>query len=158
VRSVARTAYRYLGQMDKRSFKAMSRGLVIGLVIVIALAADDITIPKKRSPGKNWNFALTHPTILLHIIFGTLVVLAAIVLLVRSIRSGDRASIVVSLVGLAFVLLAWATGEQYVATLKNSALSNMGIGWFGAIATYGAGWYLKRTRSTTMSSDPSAKA
>ncbi|MGA2529466.1 MAG: hypothetical protein ABSG36_09935 [Acidimicrobiales bacterium] len=141
-----------LGQMDQRSFKAMARGLVIGLVIVIALAADDITIPKNRSSGKNWNFALTHSTILLHIIFGTIVVLTAIVLLIRSIRSGDRSSIVVSLIGLAFVLLAWAMGEQYVATLKNSALSDMGIGWFGAIAAYGTGWYLKRTRSTTVRS------
>jgi len=146
-----------LGLMDQRSFKAMSRGLVIGLVIVIALAADDVTIPKNRSTGKNWNFAITHPTILLHIVFGTLVVLTAIVLLIRSIHSGDRSSIVASLIGLGFVLLAWAMGEQYVATLKNSALSDMGIGWFGAIATYGAGWYLNRTRPPTMRTDSSSK-
>jgi hypothetical protein len=136
----------------------MSRGLVIGLVIVIALAADDVTIPKNRSTGRNWNFALTHPTILLHIIFGTLVVLTAVVLLIRSIHSGDRSSIVVSLIGLGFVLLAWAMGEHYVATLKNSALSDMGIGWFGAIATYATGWYLNRTRPATIRPDSSSKA
>ena len=136
----------------------MSRGLVVGLVIVIALAADDITIPKNRSTGKNWNFALTRPTILLHIIFGTLVVLAAIVLVLRSLHSGDRSSIVVSLIGLGFVLFAWAMGEQYVATLKNGALSDMGIGWFGAIASYGIGWYLHRKRPPTISLDSSSKA
>ncbi|MGA2211567.1 MAG: hypothetical protein ABSH30_18290 [Acidimicrobiales bacterium] len=137
--------------MQPKTFKALVRGLVVGLVIVVGLVAYDIKIPKGRSSSKNWNFVLTHPTILLHIIFGSLVLLGAVVLLVRSVRSRVRPWMAVSAIGLAFVIFAFATGEQYVSALNNTALSDMGLGWFGAIATYGVGWYYgrKATSSTT---------
>jgi hypothetical protein len=130
--------------MQSTSFKVASRGLVVGLVVVIGLVAYNINIPKGRSSSKNWHFVLTHPTILLHVILGTLVLLGAIALLVRSVRSRVRPWMVISAIGLAFVILAFAMGEQYVSSLGNTALSDMGIGWFGAIATYGVGWYLNR--------------
>ena len=133
-------------QMEQTTFKSMSRGLVMGLVVVIALVAYDIKIPKGRSSSKNWHFALTHPTILLHIVFAVVVIIAAIVLLVRSVRTHNRTWILLSTLGVAFVLLAFAMGETYVSNLSNSALSDMGLAWFGAIATYGAGWYLSRAK------------
>jgi uncharacterized membrane protein YozB (DUF420 family) len=132
--------------MERANFKSMSRVLVMGLVVVIALVAYDITIPKGRSSSKNWRFVLTHPTILLHIVFAVVVVIAAIALLVRSVRSHNRTWILISMLGVAFVLLAFAMGEIYVTNLNNSALSNMGLAWFGAIATYGVGWYLSRAK------------
>ncbi|MGC9961222.1 MAG: hypothetical protein ABSE47_04885 [Acidimicrobiales bacterium] len=136
--------------MQPKTFKSIARGLVFGLVIVVALVAYDIKIPKGQSSSKNWNFVLTHPTILLHIILGCLVLLGAIVLLVRSVRSRVRPWVAVSAIGLAFVIFAFATGEQYVSTLDNSALSDMGLGWFGAIATYGVGWYLNRKSASSI--------
>ena len=136
--------------MQPKTFKSIARGLVFGLVIVVALVAYDIKIPKGQSSSKSWNFVLTHPTILLHIILGCLVLLGAIVLLVRSVRSRVRPWVAVSAIGLAFVIFAFATGEQYVSTLDNSALSDMGLGWFGAIATYGVGWYLNRKSASSI--------
>ena len=135
--------------MQTKTFKMLARGLFIGLVIVVGLVSYDITIPKGRSSSKNWNFVLTHPTILLHIIFGSLVLLGAIALLVRSVRSRVRPWIAISAIGLAFVIFAFATGEQYVSTLSNADLSDMGIGWFGAIATYGVGWYLNHKSASS---------
>jgi hypothetical protein len=44
------------------------------------------------------------------------------------------------------VMLAFASGEDYVVTLRESALNYMSIGWFGAVATYGVGWYLGRKK------------
>lgn len=148
-----RTVYDYMGygqtmpqpqRMQPKTFKTLFRGLVLGLVVVVGLVAYNIKIPTGRTTSKNWNFVLAHPTILLHIIMGSLMLLAAIVVLVWSARSHDRRWIAISALGLAFVIVAIATGEQYVATLSNTDLSDMGIGWFGAIATYGAGWYLSR--------------
>ena len=137
--------------MQSKTFKKLTRGLVLGLVIVVGLVSYDITIPKGRSSSKNWNFVLAHPTILLHIIFGSLVLLGTVVLLVGSVRSHVRTRIVISAIGLVFVILAVATGEQYVSTLSNTDLSDMGIGWFGAIAAYATGWYLNRkTASSTV--------
>ncbi|HEY5272144.1 MAG TPA: hypothetical protein VIJ34_02805 [Acidimicrobiales bacterium] len=135
--------------MQPKTFKMLARGLVLGLVIVVGLVSYDITIPKGRSRSKNWSFVLTHPTILLHIIFGSLVLLGAIALLVRSVRSRVRPWIVISAIGLAFVIFAFATGEQYVSTLSNADLSDMGIGWFAGIATYGVGWFLNRKATSS---------
>ncbi len=45
---------------------------------------------------------------------------------------------------MAFVILAYAAGEDYVTTLRNSALTLMSVGWLGAIVSYGAGCYRGR--------------
>ncbi len=133
-------------RVERAGFKAMSRGLVVGLVIVIGLVAYDITIPKGRSSSKNWHFVLSHPTILLHIAFATVVVITAVALLVRSFRSHNRIWLLLSALGVAFVLFAFVAGETYVSTLSNSALSDMGLGWFGAIVAYSVGWYVSRVK------------
>ena len=129
------------GRMELAGFKAMTRGLVIGLAIVVALVSYDITIPAGESAGRNWRFVLTHPTILLHIVAAAIVVIGAIVLVIRSARSHKSPWIVLSALGLAFVLLAFVMGENYVRTLHNSSLSAMSTGWVGAIVTFGVGWY-----------------
>lgn len=51
-----------------------------------------------------------------------------------------------SATGLAFVLAAFAAGEDYVMSLHDSALNYMSIGWAGAVIAYGTGWYLGRRR------------
>ncbi|HUC58918.1 MAG TPA: hypothetical protein VMA95_16065 [Streptosporangiaceae bacterium] len=131
--------------------KKSSRALVIALAVVVALAAFNITIPAGKSAASNWKFTLTHPTILLHVIVATAVLVAAAVALIMSLRGHDRSWIVISAVGLAFVLLAFAGGLEYVASLQKGALNAMSLGWTGAVITYGAGWFLGRrlgTRST----------
>jgi len=101
----------------------------------------DITIPPGESAGRNWNFVFTHPTILLHVVAAVIVVIGAIALVIRSARSRNPAWIVLSALGLTFILLAFVMGENYVQTLDNSSLSGMSAGWAGAIVTYGVGWY-----------------
>jgi hypothetical protein len=130
--------------MDAATFKKMSRALVIALVLAAALASYDIKIPGGRSRASNWKFVATHPTILLHVIVATAILVMAIIVLVMAIRSRNRPWIILSVIGLGFVLLAFASGEDYVATLRRSADDDMGIGWFGAISTYATGWYLAR--------------
>jgi uncharacterized membrane protein len=129
------------GRINRAGFKAMTRGLAVGLVVIVALVSYDITIPAGQSDGRNWRFVLTHPTLLLHVVAAVIVVIGAIALVVRSARSHNPPWIVLSGLGLAFVLLAFAMGENYVQTLHNSSLSGMSIGWVGAIVTYGVGWY-----------------
>jgi peptidoglycan/LPS O-acetylase OafA/YrhL len=122
--------------------KNLSRALVVGLVVVVILASFNIAIPPGKSAASNWRFALTHPTILLHVITGTAVLVVAIVALVGSLRSRDRSWMALSAAGLAFLVLAYAAGEDYVMSLHKSALNYMGAGWAGAVIMYGTGWYL----------------
>jgi len=126
--------------------KRPSRSLVIALVLVVALAGFNITFPTGKSASSNWTFALTRPTILLHIIVATAILVMAVITLIRSVRSRDGTWTALSATGLAFVLVAFASGEDYVMSLHKSALNYMSIGWTGAVIAYGTGWYLGRRR------------
>jgi hypothetical protein len=136
-----------MGKTGTVAFKKLSRWLVIGLAVVVALVSYNISIPAGRSSASNWKFVATHPTILLHVVVATVVLVLAAIMLILAIRSRDQAWIILSVAGLAFVLLAFASGENYVITLRKSALDYMSIGWLGAIVIYGIGWYLGRRRT-----------
>jgi mannose/fructose/N-acetylgalactosamine-specific phosphotransferase system component IID len=136
-----------MAKTDAAGFKRLSRWLVIALAVVVALVSYNVTIPSGRSSASNWRFVATHPTILLHVIVATVILVMAVVLLILAIRKRNQSWIVLSVIGLAFVLLAFASGEDYVMTLRKSSLDYMSIGWLGAIVTYGIGWYLGRKKS-----------
>jgi hypothetical protein len=126
--------------------KRLSRMLVLALVAVVALAGYNITFPAGKSASSNWTFALTHPTVLLHIAVATAILVMAVIALIRSIRGRDRPWAALSVAGLIFVLAAFACGEDYVTSLHKSALNGMSIGWAGAVIAYGTGWYLGHRR------------
>jgi len=130
--------------MAAATFKKLSRGLVISLAAVVALVGYNISFPAGRSSASNWRFVAAHPTLLLHVIVAAAILVMAVITLILSVRSRNRSWIILSAAGLAFVLLAFASGSEYVTTLRRSADGYMGAGWFGAIVTYGIGWYLAR--------------
>jgi multisubunit Na+/H+ antiporter MnhB subunit len=130
-----------MGRTGTDGFKKLSRWLVIALAVVVALVSYNINIPAGRS-SSHWKFVVSHPTILLHIVVATATLVLAIIMLVQAVRSRERSWIILSAAGLAFVALAFASGEDYVMTLQKSALNYMSIGWLGAIIGYGIGWYL----------------
>jgi hypothetical protein len=133
------------------NLKKVSRRLVIELATVIALVSFNVNFPKHDSASQAWKFVFKHPTILLHIIVGTILVVESIIFLVRAIRGHDGLWITVSSLGLAFVLVAFASGETYVSTQKGSALTLMGNAAAGALVAFGVGWYWgrRRTRATS---------
>jgi hypothetical protein len=122
-------------------FKKTSKRIVGELAVVVALVSYKINFPKNTSSSQAWKFVLHHPAVLLHIIVGTIIITEAVILLVRCLRSKDRVWIALAIIGLVFVLAAWASGERYVGTQSNNALTYMGNFWFGAIVMYGFGWY-----------------
>ena len=128
--------------MQPATFKSLSRALV----------SVNLKIPGGHSAASNWKFVTSHPTLLLHVIVGTAILVTAVVLLVMSIRSRHRPWIVMSAIGLVFVLLAFVSGDAYVGSLRNSADDSMSVGWLGAIVTYGVAWY--RTRAAALRAHP----
>lgn len=121
--------------------KSQSRRIVLELIVVVALASFSTHFSTGESSTKAWSFVTHHPLILLHVVFGTIVVVEATVLLVRACLKRWRQWIVVAALGLACVLIAWVSGENYVATQHRASLDNMSLAWFGAIVLYGVGWY-----------------
>lgn len=66
--------------------KRLSRVLVIALVVVVALVGYNITFPAGKSATSNWTFVLAHPTLLLHVIVATRILVMAVIALIRSVR------------------------------------------------------------------------
>jgi hypothetical protein len=127
--------------MNQQSFRRISKRLVIELAIVVALVSYKIHFPKGIPVTKAWQFVFTHVPVLLHVVVGTIILAEAIIFLIRSIRSHNLTWIIWAFFGFAFILLAYVSGEYYVTTQRDSAITSMGYGWFGAIVTYGLGWY-----------------
>jgi uncharacterized membrane protein YhaH (DUF805 family) len=133
--------------MNQTSFKNGSRRLVIELVVAALLVGIVHThFPKGESYAESWRFVGTHPLLLLHLIVSVLILVEATILLIRSLRTRNRSWIILTFAGLAFVLLAFASGERYVATQQNAAINLMDVGFFAAVATYGGGWLLRRRK------------
>ena len=127
--------------MSSARLKGQSRRIVLELIVVVALVSFGTHFPSGESSAKAWSFVTHHPLVLLHVVLGTVVVGEAIVLLIRASLNRRRQWIVLSMLGLACVLIAWASGENYVATQHSSSLNNMSLAWLGAIVSYGVGWY-----------------
>jgi hypothetical protein len=134
------------GDAGDGKLKMLSRALVGALIVVVALAGFNVTIPAGRSAASNWKVVVTHATILGHVIVATMILVGAVIALIMSVRGRDRSWIVVSAAGLVFVVLAFAGGLDYVTSLSNGALDYMSFGWAAAVIVYGTGWYLGRRR------------
>ena len=130
--------------MTLESFRNVSRRLVIELAAVVALVSYHVGFPRGESSGAAWGFVFANPRIWLHVLIGSLILVEAVVFLIRSIRSHHRVWMIWTAIGLAFALLAYAGGVSYVAAQAENALTFMSLGWFGAIVTYGIGWYWGR--------------
>ncbi|MGH7233975.1 MAG: hypothetical protein ACREF7_00820 [Candidatus Saccharimonadales bacterium] len=133
--------------MDEASFKKSTRGLFAGLVVVILLTAFNISFTdKSKTYADNWKFALTHPTILLHILIATFILIMSVVLVIRSISSKKKLWTTLSLTGAISVFIAYGYGEVYVKTLSSYALSDMGAAGGAALVIYGLAWFLSRSK------------
>jgi prolipoprotein diacylglyceryltransferase len=133
--------------MNQETFKKSARGIFAGILVVFLFAAFNINFTDKdKSYADNWKFALSHPTILLHILFATVVLIGSLILLVRSIRSKKKPWIIWSAIGAISLFIAYGYGEVYVKTLSNYALSDMGAAGGAALLVYGIMWYLFRNK------------
>jgi CDP-diglyceride synthetase len=129
--------------MDRQGLRNVSRRLVIELAAVILLVGFPIDFPRQTSAGRAWSFIVRHPSVLLHVVVGTLILAESIAMLVRSMPGANRRPLVLATIGLAFIVLAYGAGLTFAADRQHdSALTVMSLGWFGAIVAYGIGWWL----------------
>jgi hypothetical protein len=131
--------------MDRNSFKNAARRLVIELTAAALLVGIVHShFPEGKPYAQSWGFVLAHPLLLLHVVVGTIILAEGSILLVRCLRRRNRSWVILASTGLAFALLAYVSGERYVATQRSASITFMDLGWLGALVTYGLGWYLGR--------------
>jgi cytochrome bd-type quinol oxidase subunit 2 len=131
--------------MTDRAVRNACRRLVLELVVVVLLAGIPVDFPRHVATGHAWDFLVRHPSLLAHVVIGTVVLAEACVLMVRMVGDSRRRLQVLAGLGLLFSVVAVAGGVVYVSARQgDAALSWMTIGWLGAVVTFAVGWWLGR--------------
>lgn len=112
-----------------------SFGMVIMLVIQFVLGTAYNLWGTAPSAGKSIGM-FSSPLLAIHVIFGILLVLAAIDLLVRGIRSHLRLPLITTIVGLVAILAAAGTGSAFTHNGANGASFGMALATAIAMIAY----------------------
>lgn len=109
-----------------------------------------VSFPNNATEGQLWEFAWSQPSLAAHIILAILILLAAITLCIRAIRSKDRRWIVASSIGLLAVLAAGVSGAAFIPSQSNAYSYSMSLMFLIAILSYA--WILFTSRRMEMTS------
>lgn len=133
--------------MQAKTFRSSTLRLSLELVLAMALASFGPEMPERVSTAATWQFVLNHASLLLHVVVGTVILVEAIVLLVRAIKSHNRPQHMYAGLGLVGVLLSYGSGKWFVLTQAEVAAMSMSAGWLLALVTYVAAWFKYRRAS-----------
>jgi hypothetical protein len=131
--------------MDHSATKRASRRLVLELVVV-ALATYHARLPKDQPYSDAWQYVGKHPLLVVHVVVGAIVLVEAAVLALHGIRTRQPFWVILTVLGLAFVLVAFISGDRFLASQGETPLDLMGVAWFGALVVFAVGWYVGRKR------------
>lgn len=98
--------------------------------------------------GDVWGWVFQNSVIIqLHIYTGTLLIVVALVALILSIRARHPIAIIAAVAGLALLVFAWLSGDQFLATQQNDLSLRMALGFIGACIAYFLGYFFSRVHS-----------
>nr|HET6904144.1 hypothetical protein [Ktedonobacteraceae bacterium] len=98
----------------------------------------DVQLPS----GNDWSWVFGHSLIIqLHIYIGTLLIVVALVALILSIVARHPVGIIAAVVGLALLVFAWLSGDQFLVTQHNDLSLSMALGFMGAFIAYLLGYF-----------------
>lgn len=107
-----------------------------------------IQFPSALPGGNAWPWAMSKTTLIpLHVYLGILLVVLALVALGFAIASRRLVALAGSSIGLALIVLAWISGEAFLADGQQNALSfSMALGFLGALITYALTYYVTQRK------------
>ncbi|HEX9541281.1 MAG TPA: hypothetical protein VGA04_24205 [Streptosporangiaceae bacterium] len=128
--AATREAGRVPGRQARR-FSSASFGLVILLIIQYVLGIAYTLYGTMPTAGKQVGL-FSSPLLAVHVIVGTLLVLAAIYLVIAAVRARIRLAVIMSVIGLLSILAAWVTGSAFAQ--KGASGFSMAMGVMTAVA------------------------
>jgi ABC-type sugar transport system permease subunit len=139
-----------LNQTDAR-VRAFRLTFLVTLVLLVlqyvlgVMANLYVQLPRS---GDVWGWVFQNSVLIqLHIYTGTLLIVVALVALILSIRARHPFGIIAAVAGLALLIFAWLSGDQFLATQDNGLSLRMALGFIGAFVAYLLGYYLPIVRA-----------
>lgn len=130
--------------MKRDSLKIQSH-FILGFLIVQYLlgmyANLFVQFPDSTSEKTLWKYAGNHVSVDIHMIVALMLVIAGIVLLIRTVLRKNKYWIIAASVGLFSILVATVAGVEYIPTQQNIFSYIMGIAFILAFVSYGWGLY-----------------
>jgi hypothetical protein len=137
-----------VGSMNANSLRKQGIGLSIGLCIEFLLGMLTnlfVSFPDASQPKQHWEFARTQILLVSHILIGILLMVGAIVLVIRAYKLNNRVWKIASWLGLGSIILAIATGSEFVSSQSDVLSLGMAIFFLTALISYG--WGIYQTKS-----------
>lgn len=103
-----------------------------------------VQFPDTKNETALWEFARGQVAVMIHIIIAFLLLIAAVVLLIRSIRRKDKSWVTGASVGLFWILVAFISGVRFIPTQEDLYSFFMSVAFILAFLSYG--WVLYRTK------------
>lgn len=104
----------------------------------------DVQLPS----GNDWGWVFGHSLVIqLHIYIGTLLIVVALVALILGIVARHPVGIVAAVAGLALLVFAWLSGDQFLVAQHNDLSLRMALGFIGALVAYLLGYSLSSART-----------
>ena len=132
-----------------KAFKGHLLAILVLLVVEFVLGmytALFVEFPDSLANGNAWAWSMSQsPVVLLHIIVGTLLFLAALVVLVLSFLLRSKAANVTGILGFVTIVVAYLSGSTFLSDISQNIYSfTMSLGFIAAAVVYGVGYYLLR--------------
>ncbi len=133
-----------------KTYRSVTMGAVhtlLALFIFGMIANLYVEIPEELVSQQAWVWVFGNSAIIaIHVVLGTLLLLAAVASLIFSFKTRRTAAVVASVAGLVFTLAAYYFGSDFVSA-GGSELSSllMAFGFLGALVSYGAGVFKTKT-------------
>jgi heme A synthase len=127
--------------------KKQTTGLIIGLVVQYLLGMYVnmfVPFPEQGSEAQMWEFAKSHPSVMAHILIGTILLLNALFFFIRALRSKDTIWKKTSGLGVLGIVIAFVAGEQFIGSQNDVLSYAMSLGFILALLSYF--WELYKTK------------
>lgn len=110
-----------------------------------------VEIPEPLPTGAGWTWSFTHSTVIpVHVLLGTLLLVLSLVTIELALWASIRRATLVAVGGFLCVTTAYVGGMWFLTYGQTNASSLlMALGFIGACAVYGTGFYVTRPEQTS---------
>ncbi len=131
----------------KDSLNKQALGMLIGLIVEYLLGMSTnlfVKFPESGNEGVMWQFAKSQLLFNLHMYWGTLLLVGAVVLYIRAFLRKNKTWKIASGLGLASIIFAFIAGSSFVGNQNDMYSLVMAVAFLAAFLSYG--WGLYKTR------------